>query len=486
MTTTQFELGIMGLGTMGRNLALNCADHGYFVAGFDVGAKAVESFNAAGEGSQKIKGFTELKDFVGSLKAPRAIVILVPASVVDTAIESLLPLLQEGDILIDSGNSHYVDTDRRIKLLQDKKLHFMGMGISGGEEGARFGPSMMPGGNKTAYERIRPVLEAVCAKVNDEPCVAYMGEGSAGHYVKMVHNGIEYGIMQLLAESYDFMKHGLGLSNERLHSTFQHWSQGPLKGFLMEITAEIFTHKDDETQGFLIDKILDAAKQKGTGMWASQDAMSLHVPIPTIDTAVCMRDLSVLKADRVVLSNYCPSAFLASRQSEDPSVDATFIDQLELALGMAILVTYAQGMSLIKVASEAYQYNINLSKVAKIWRGGCIIRSNLLEPIAEAFEKNAQLSTLLLDESLKEWLRDRYKALCDVMAKGIEFEIPLAAFSSSLAYYQAYHRASLPSNLIQAQRDYFGAHTYERLDKPGTFHTQWNPEIKKEANHALV
>lgn len=473
-----YELGMMGLGVMGSNLALNMSDHGFAVAGYDVGPDSVSEFNRHAK-DRNLQGFGQLKDFVASLKKPRVIMMLIPAAAVDEAIHDILPHLEKGDILVDGGNSHYVDTDRRAKAIEGQGIRFMGVGVSGGEAGARSGPSMMPGGPKAAYERIQPVFEAISAHVNNEPCVAYMGPGSAGHYVKMVHNGIEYGLMQLIAESYDLMKSGLAMDNEEIGQVYARWNQAGLNSFLMEITAEIFRQKEPKNGKPLLDLILDVAKQKGTGIWASEDSMKLRMPIPTIDTAVAMRDLSVFKKDRQTLSQQ-----LTGPKEQRQGDKQTILSQLENGLYASMILTYAQGMSLLRAASQTYEYHLNLSTIAKIWRGGCIIRSALLEPIAEAYRKTPDLSTLLLDEHFGKEVSSLQQDLRSVVMTALGAGVPVPALSASLAYYDAYRRSWLPANLIQAQRDFFGAHTYERIDEVGTFHTQWGQTLREQA-HAL-
>lgn len=471
-----FELGMMGLGVMGRNLSLNMSDHGFSVAGYDVTPEAVNHFNQQAQ-SPRLKGFDNLKTFVASLKKPRVVMMMIPAGVVDEAIGDILPCLEKGDILIDGGNSHFIDTDRRARHVTEQGFHFLGVGVSGGEAGARKGPSLMPGGPEAAYERVRPVFEAVAAHVkNEEPCVAYLGPGSSGHYVKMVHNGIEYGLMQLIAESYDLMKVGLGFSNDELAKVYQDWNRVALNSYLMEITAKIFQEKDSGGNKRLIDLIQDVAKQKGTGIWASEDSMKLRMPVPTIDTAVAMRDMSVFKKDRERLAKTLDGpkqSFQGDKQ--------VLLKRLENALYASVILTYAQGMSLLSAASQTYGYNLNLSTIAKIWRGGCIIRSALLEPIAEAYRKSPKLTTLLLDDYFGSEVSSRQEDLREIVIVATGLGIPLTAFSASLGYYDAYRQAQSSANLIQAQRDFFGAHTYERIDEVGTFHTEWGQTIREQA-----
>src|ERR1700761_1463717 len=396
-TSNKYAFGMIGLGTMGRSLLLNMADHGYAVAGHDKDASKVASLNEEGK-DKDVKGFSDVKEFIQSLTTPRAIMMLVPAGkIVDAVIEELTPLLDKGDILIDGGNSHFTDTNRRVDELEAKGLHFFGMGVSGGEEGARRGPSMMPGGDKDAYAVMKPILESIAAKVDGAPCVTYIGPGASGHFVKMVHNGIEYGIMQLIAEAYEILKTGLKMDNEAIHQVFIKWSEGRLKSFLIEITKDIFAYKAPGTDHLLIDDIKDEAKAKGTGKWTSQVAMDLQAPIPTIDTAVSMRDLSKYKETRVEASKVYSTV--------DPELNVNkeeFLVQLEQAYFFSMIITYAQGMHLLTKASEEYKYDLHLGEIAKIWRGGCIIRSEFLHDIYEAYHTNADLKHLLLDAEVEK------------------------------------------------------------------------------------
>jgi 6-phosphogluconate dehydrogenase len=464
----KFELGMVGLGIMGRNLVLNMADHGHSVVGYDKDLSKVKALQGEA-GDREIRGAKTMEEFVASLRTPRAVMMLVPAGPpVDAVIHDLLPYLEKGDIIIDGGNSYFPDTDLRARNLAEKGIQYLGVGISGGESGARHGPSMMPGGPKEAYERVRPIFEASAARVYGDPCVIYLGPGSAGHYVKMVHNGIEYGLMQLIAESYDLMKRGLRLSDDEMHDVFDLWNQEELNGYLMEITADIFLKRDEQTGKRLIDVIQDEAKQKGTGMWTSQDAMELGVPVPTIDIAVVMRNLSALEEERSAASRA-----LAGPEplSEDDLWD--FVEQLRHALYAAMIITYAQGMAQLRVASKANNYDLDLEAVARIWRGGCIIRAALLEKIRAAYKTNRDLPNLLLDPDLGRAIESRQDDLRAVVRAAAEWGMPTPGLAVSLAYFDGYRSAWLPANLIQAQRDYFGAHTYERIDQKGTFHTQW-------------
>ncbi len=463
-----YEIGMIGLGTMGRNIVLNMADHGVSVAGYDKDPGKGPILLSEGAGKQ-LAATDNLKAFIAMLRPPRVVMLLVaPAKVVDLVLPDLLPVLDKGDLVIDAGNSFFKDTDARGKLCQEKGVHFFGMGVSGGEAGARHGPSMMPGGPRESYERVRPVLESIAAKVGGEPCVAYVGAGSAGHYVKMVHNGIEYGLMQLISESYDLLKRGLGLSNDELSATYKRWDAGALNSFLIEITATVLLKNDDKGTGRLIDKVKDAARQKGTGKWTSQDALDLQVPAPTLDLAVCQRDLSgqleARAAVHAALGGPSPS-FGGDRKA--------FVDQVGHALFAAMVLTYAQGLDLLRHASTAYNYGLDLAEVAKIWRGGCIIRAALLEDIRKAYAARADLPSLLADANIAGKLKARAGDLRAVVRTMAELGLPAPGLMASLSYLDGLRSGWLPTNLIQAQRDFFGAHTYERTDQPGTFHSHW-------------
>lgn len=472
MNNTKYDFGMVGLGVMGRNLLLNMSDHNFSIAGLDLDHGKVDLLKTEATPGKQVMGTTSAEEFVKSLDKPRAIMILVPAGkAVDAVINNLLPYLDRGDIVIDGGNSYFPDTDRRVVELEAKGIHFFGMGISGGEKGARYGPSMMPGGDKAAYERLRPVFEAVAAKVHGEPCVTYLGNGSAGNYVKMIHNGIEYGIMQLISEAYDLLKRGLGLNDDELQQVFSHWNQTEIKSYLIEITAEVLKQNDESTGNKLVNVILDRAGSKGTGKWTSQNAMDLHVPTPTIDMAVAMRDLSVYKVERVQAAKQLNGASVNSSLNVGREM---IVDQLKHALYFAMLTTYAQGMVQLQAASKAYNYGLTLQDIAKIWRGGCIIRAACLEDIRKAFEKNGSLPNLLLDEKIGGELLQRQNDMRSIIKLAVDKGIPMPAFMSSLSYFDAYRSERLPTNLIQAQRDYFGAHTYERIDQQGFFHTEWN------------
>ncbi|QQS33336.1 MAG: NADP-dependent phosphogluconate dehydrogenase [Acidobacteriota bacterium] len=463
--TSQF--GMIGLGTMGRNFLLNVTEHGFSAVGFDIDAAKRDLLLSEGVGLP-VDTAPDLAEFVSKLAAPRSIMLLVPAGpIVDSVIAELTPLIAEGDLIIDGGNSHYTDTDRRMAYLAAKGIGFLGVGVSGGEEGARRGPSIMPGGPRDYYDRVEPVFQAVAAKVNGEPCVAYMGSGSAGHFVKMVHNGIEYGMMQLIAETHDYMRRALHMQNTELHRTFGEWNSGELSSFLIEITSIVLKKIDAETGRPLVELILDTAGQKGTGKWTSQAAMDLGVPVPTIDCAVTLRQISSRKQLRQQIS----AKYDDIHATADLSRSRTSINELKDGLYAAIVLTYIQGMSMLQAASVERGYGLDLAEIAKIWRGGCIIRSKLLETIREAYAANPAIETLLLDDRFSRILLSRSRSLRKAVISFNENAIPSACMSSALAYFDAFRSANLPANLIQAQRDYFGAHTYQRIDQEGIFHT---------------
>jgi 6-phosphogluconate dehydrogenase len=464
----KYTLGMIGLGTMGRNLLLNMADHGFQVTGYDKDPKMLKKLQEDGQ-KHNLQGFADLEEFIQSLQLPRRIVLLVPAGpIVDSVISELQPLLEKGDMIIDSGNSHFTDTSRRASELAQTGIHFFGMGISGGEEGARFGPSMMPGGDKEAYGAMKEILEAVSAKVNGEPCVTYIGPGASGHFVKMVHNGIEYAMMQLLAEAYELLKTGLGFSNEKIQATFAEWNAGRMKSFLMEVTAEVFKFKDDKTGDLLIDLIKDEAKAKGTGKWTSQVSMDLQSPIPTINEAVTSRDISKLKELRVQLSE-------AFGENTAQVEDEQLVAELGDALYFSMIVSYAQGLHLLTQASASYDYELKLDEIAKIWRGGCIIRAELLQDIYSAYSSKPDLEHLFLDSNIQDKLKANVNGMRKIVSIGVNSGIAISAFASALTYFDSLRTKRLPSNLTQAQRDFFGAHTFERIDEEGIFHANWNP-----------
>lgn len=464
--SASFDFGMVGLGVMGRNLLLNLADHSFGVAGLDTDPAKVAALKQEGA-SKKVDATTDAKTFVAMLETPRVVVLLVPAGkAVDSVLGELSPLLSPGDLVIDAGNSHFKDTERRSKEMAAKNLNFFGMGVSGGEAGARRGPSMMPGGPKDAYERVRPMLDAIAAKVNGEPCVEWVGPGAAGHYVKMVHNGIEYGLMQILGECYDLMRRGLGMSIPEIQKTFDAWNKSSLASFLVEITAKILTKTDPKTGKHLVEVILDVARGKGTGKWTTQEAAELQSPFLAVEAAVAMRDLSAQEAERAE----------AHRIYGGPSVlpDAAGVKKhLEGACLAAFTMAYAQGFGLLRKASAAYSYQLDLETIARIWRGGCIIRAAFLETIRQAYKTRSDLPHLLLDAKIADSLKKTQADLREVLRAAMAAGIPVAAMSACLQLFDAYRAGQLPTNLVQAQRDFFGAHTYERVDEKGTFHTKW-------------
>ncbi|MBN1262386.1 MAG: NADP-dependent phosphogluconate dehydrogenase [Anaerolineae bacterium] len=459
-------IGVIGLGVMGRRLAQNMARNGYRVAGFDLDGEKVATFAASGAA---LAGCETLEAFLAALETPRRILLMAPAGgPVDAILETLTPHLASGDLVIDGGNSHYIATERRAEALAARDVLFVGMGVSGGEYGALWGPSLMPGGQRDAWEQMRPLLEAVAARVDGEPCVAYIGPRGAGHYVKMVHNGIEYADMQLIAESYDLLHRGGGLRNADLAEVFGAWNEGDLESYLVEITAKILARVDEETGQPLVDLILDEAKHKGTGKWTSQDALDLGAPIPTINGAVTMRFISAYKDERVAASRVLPGPEPALAVDKDDLV-ATVRD----ALYAAKIAAYAQGFALLRAADQEYGYHLDYGSIAKIWRGGCIIRAGFLDKIRAAFARTPDLTNLLLDPALGNAVAARQGALRQVVQWAAARGIPALAMSAALAYYDGYRAARLPANLTQAQRDYFGAHTYRRVDREGSFHTVW-------------
>jgi 6-phosphogluconate dehydrogenase len=465
----QCEIGMIGLGVMGRNFALNLRDHGFHPAGYDTDAEKVAAWRAE-SGLGEAAGAADLADWVRLLRKPRAAMMLVPAGApVDAVIRGLLPLLEPGDLIIDGGNSHFRDTELRQKTLADKGLLYLGVGVSGGAEGARRGPSLMPGGPAEGYERVRAMFEAAAARADGEPCTAYLGPRAAGHYVKMVHNGIEYGFLQLIAETYDLMRRGLGLGEEDLRGIYRDWNRGELNSYLIEITADIFHKLDPQTGRPLIEEILDAARQKGTGKWASEDAMDLAVPTPVIDAAVMQRNLSMdLERRQAVHAALGRGPRRIRRRKE------TLLADLRGALLAGLILTYAQGFALLQAASDSYGYGFPLETVARIWGGGCIIRAALLGRIRSALAARPAPAHLLLDSGLGGEAGKRRAALQRTVGAAARAGIPVPGMAAALAYFDSYRSDWLPASLIQAQRDYFGAHTYERIDEKGVFHTQWD------------
>jgi 6-phosphogluconate dehydrogenase len=464
----QYDFGMIGIGVMGSNLLLNMADHGFKVIGFDTNPEKVDELNKEATEKRHVKAVNELTEFVNSLTTPRKMMMLVPAGpAVDAVINNLLPLLKEGDIVIDGGNSHYTDTLKRVKFLEEKKIHFMGAGISGGEQGARTGPSIMPGGDKEAYEAVAPLFTSVAAKVGNEVCVDYLGRDAAGHYVKMVHNGIEYGIMEIISECYDVMHHGLAMSNEEMSAAFASWNK-EMNAFLLEITVEILKQKDDKSAGYLIDAISDKAGAKGTGKWTSQEGLDIPSPIPSIDMAVMVRNISSLKEQREKAAGIYknqPSLLTGDK--------AALVNQLGSTLYSSIVITYAQGLALLTTASLRLDMQVPMDKVLKVWRGGCIIRSGLLDTFSAIYSKDPHLSNILLNSDIADKLSSHVKDLREITSLALSAGYPVAGLSATVSYFNAFTRQTLPTNMVQAQRDFFGAHTYQRTDMDGFFHTEW-------------
>lgn len=473
---SQQKFGVIGLAVMGENLALNVERNGFPIAVYNRTSSKTDEFMQTRAVGKNVKAAYSLEEFVQSLERPRRILVMVKAGKpVDAVIEQLKPLLDKDDMIIDGGNSLYEDTERRTQELEATGLGFMGMGVSGGEEGALWGPSLMPGGTEASYRSLEPILTKIAAQVDDGPCVTFVGPGGAGHYVKMVHNGIEYGDMQLIAEAYDLLKNSLGLSNQELHEVFAEWNTtDELNSFLIEITADIFTKLDDQGTGqHLVDLIVDSAGQKGTGRWTVMSALEMGVAIPTITAAVNARIMSGIKDERIAASKELPGP----TAKFDGDVKA-FINKIRDALYCSKICSYAQGMALLGAASKEFNYNLNLGEMARIWKGGCIIRAGFLNKIKHAYDENPQLPNLLLAPEFKQTILDRQQAWREVLVMANTLGIPVPAFSASLDYFDSYRIARLPQNLTQAQRDYFGAHTYERLDKSRGefFHTEWTQD----------
>ena len=463
--------GLIGLGVMGQNFVLNVERNGYSVAVYNRSAETTEKYIEGPAAGKNIKPAYTLKEFVDSLESPRRIMLLVKAGApVDATIQQLIPLLDKGDLIIDGGNSFFTDTERRAKDLESQGFNFFGMGVSGGEEGALWGPSLMPGGSRDAYKEVEPIMNAVAAKAEEdgEPCVTFLGPGGSGHYVKMVHNGIEYGDMELIAESYYLLKRALGLSAQEFHEIFTEWNKAELSSFLIEITAKVFKKIDEGTGNPLVEVILDKAGQKGTGRWMGENALELGISIPTILAAVNGRILSSQKEERVYASSVLTGPTKKYEGSSQKLIEAT-----RDALYVSKICSYAQGMSLLKKASVEYGYDMDLGAIAKIWRAGCIIRARLLNDITSAFNRNKDLPNLLVDDVFRESVNSRQESWRFVIHTAIELGIPMPSMSASLGYYDSYRSERLPANLIQAQRDFFGAHTFERIDKPGIFHADW-------------
>jgi 6-phosphogluconate dehydrogenase len=464
------DIGLIGLAVMGQNLVLNMDDHGFTVAVFNRTVSRVDEFmNGAAKGT-RIQGAHSLKELVGLLKRPRRVMLLVQAGpAVDDFIGQLIPLLEAGDIIIDGGNSNYNDTIRRTGHVESKGLLYIGTGVSGGEEGARLGPSIMPGGSPAAWRHVRPIFQAIAAKVDGAPCCDWVGENGAGHYVKMVHNGIEYGDMQLICEAYHLMRDGLAMKAPRMHEVFAGWNRGRLDSYLIEITRDILAYKDRDGKP-LVDRILDTAEQKGTGKWTGISALDMGIPLTLIAEAVLGRALSALKEERAAASR-----MLSGPESKITGDGMAFINDLEEALYASKLISYTQGYMLMRAAAGQYKWNLNYGGIALMWRGGCIIRSVFLGRIKEAFDRNPKLTNLLLDPYFAAQIESAQAAWRRVVAKAVMKGIPVPAMGSALAFFDGYRRESLPANLLQAQRDYFGAHTYQRVDKPRGeyFHTNW-------------
>ncbi|WP_017687405.1 NADP-dependent phosphogluconate dehydrogenase [Paenibacillus sp. PAMC 26794] len=466
---TKQQIGVIGLAVMGKNLALNIESRGFSVSVYNRSPEKTNDLLKEAEG-KNLTGSFSIEEFVASLESPRKILIMVQAGkATDATIEQLLPHLDEGDIIIDGGNAYFPDTQRRSKELEDKGIRFIGTGVSGGEEGALKGPSIMPGGQESAYKLVEPILTAISAKVGDDPCCTYIGPDGAGHYVKMVHNGIEYGDMQLIGEAYHLLKSVLNVSVEELHAIFTEWNQGELDSYLIEITADIFSKYDPETGKPMVDVILDAAGQKGTGKWTSQSALDLGVPLSMITESVFSRFLSAMKDERVaaskILNGPATEAFSGDKKA--------FIENVRKALFASKIVSYAQGFAQMRAASDEYGWDLKYGNIAMIFRGGCIIRSQFLQNIKEAYDKDAALKNLLLDPYFQNIVESYQGAWREVVAAAVKQGVPVPGFSSALSYYDSYRTERLPANLLQAQRDYFGAHTFKRVDKEGSFHHNW-------------
>ncbi|ETS29419.1 phosphogluconate dehydrogenase (NADP(+)-dependent, decarboxylating) [Photorhabdus temperata] len=462
------QIGVVGMAVMGRNLALNIESRGYSVSIFNRSSDKTDEVIAENPGKKLVPSYT-IEEFVDSLEKPRRILLMVKAGeATDKTIASLTPHLDKGDILIDGGNTYFQDTIRRNRELSAQGFNFIGTGVSGGEEGALKGPSIMPGGQKEAYELVAPILQEIAAKAEGEPCVAYIGPDGAGHYVKMVHNGIEYGDMQLIAEAYSLLKNALNLGNEELSEIFTDWNNGELSSYLIEITADIFRKKDEAGQ-YLVDVILDEAANKGTGKWTSQSSLDLGIPLTLITESVFARYLSSLKDQRVAAAKV-----LSGPQAQPFKGDKVeFVEKVRRALYLGKIVSYAQGFQQLKAVSDEYQWNLNYGEIAGIFRAGCIIRAQFLQKITDAYNENADIANLLLAPYFKKIADEYQQALRDVVSYGVQNGIPTPTFSAAISYYDSYRSAVLPANLIQAQRDYFGAHTYKRTDKEGVFHTEW-------------
>ncbi|MEO6488045.1 MAG: NADP-dependent phosphogluconate dehydrogenase [Thermoanaerobaculia bacterium] len=474
------QFGLIGLGVMGENLALNIEDHGYSVALWTRTRAKVERFIEKNGASRRWAGTRTLQEFTAALARPRLILLMVKAGQpVDEMLEQLAPLLSPGDVVIDGGNSFFRDTQRREAAMRPGEISFVGMGVSGGEDGARYGPSLMPGGDRAAYDLLRPILEAISAKTDSGPCVTYVGPDGAGHFTKMVHNGIEYGVMQAIAEAYDLLRRGLDLPAGEVAGIFAEWNRGPLQSYLIDVAAQVLAARDPETGNPLVEMILDQAGQKGTGKWTVQSALDLGVPIPTIAAAIDARALSSMKDERVTASTLLTSATTGRVTGEARQNVAAIHD----ALRGAMICSYAQGMNLLRVASGEYTWGVDLREVARIWKGGCIIRARLLDTFMRAFERAPELPNLLIDAGVRPWLSEAESGWRRTVSAAVAAGIPVPAMSTALTYFDSYRSARLPQNLTQAQRDFFGAHTYQRVDSPdaGFVHTDWRSVIPQSA-----
>ena len=477
-TIKKADIGVVGLAVMGENLAMNLESNGYNVAVFNRSTQKVKDFVEGRAKGKQIIGTYSIKEFIDSLEKPRKLILMIKAGApIDQFIDGVLPFLEAGDILIDGGNSHFVDTNRRVKALMEKDVLFVGAGISGGEYGALHGPSIMPGGAHQAWEHIAPILNKIAAKVDEDPCCRWIGPEGAGHFVKMVHNGIEYGDMQLISEAYYILRKALGLSLNEISDIFAEWNKGELNSYLIEITSEILAKVDQETKVPLVDLILDSAEQKGTGSWTSQAALELGVATPTITESVYARYISALKEERIVASKS-----FAEPQGAALSVDKSrFVEMVRRALFASKICSYAQGFALLREASESYGWDLNLGEIAHIWRNGCIIRAQFLDIIKGAFAQNS-LPNLLMAPYFRKAVVNAEKDWRIVVAESIKAGLAIPGFASAISYFDSYHTERLPANIIQAQRDYFGAHTYQRIDRPGQFHTEWMTAAKEVAS----
>jgi 6-phosphogluconate dehydrogenase (decarboxylating) (EC 1.1.1.44) len=468
------QFGVVGVGVMGKNLALNIERNGFSVSLYDLIPEKTEAAVRENPGKRLLATFS-VEEFVHSLEKPRKILLMVKAGApTDASIESLLPYLESGDILIDGGNTFFRDTMERTARLEKSGINFIGCGVSGGEEGALYGPALMPGGQKESYEKVAPILEKIAAKApqDGEPCVTYIGPDGSGHFVKMVHNGIEYGDMQLIAEAFHLLRDGIGLSLEEISSVFEQWNEGELNSFLIEITADLLKKRDPDTGKAMVDIILDSAGNKGTGKWSSQNALDLGVPVPVITESVFARYISTMKEERVAASRVLvgPEKWPIEGTREE------WIEKIRQALYFSKIVCYAQGFAHMRMASEKYNWNLRYGEIAKIFRAGCIIRAQFLQKITEAYDRNPDLKNLLLDEYFLEITRKYQSAIREVVSLAVRMGVPVPTFSAAVAYYDSYRSENLPANIVQAQRDYFGAHTYERKDRPGIYHFDWYGE----------